>query len=125
MGWTALPSSMGVGSDRGPPSPLLFFIAIDPLQQIFDVATRKGLLQKIWGRGVMMWTSLYADNTTVFMAPIKRDIDNLAAILRGFEKVTSLYTNFNKSAMVPIRYSHLDLEHITHILSANRASFQL
>ena len=35
----------------GPLSPLLFVIAIDPLQQILDVATRKGLLHKIRGEG--------------------------------------------------------------------------
>uniref|UniRef100_M8D5L3 Polygalacturonase n=1 Tax=Aegilops tauschii TaxID=37682 RepID=M8D5L3_AEGTA len=31
-----------------------------------------------------MRTSLYADDAAVFVAPFKQDIDNLAAILRGF-----------------------------------------
>lgn len=116
--------------DRGlrqgdPLSPLLFVIAIDPLQQILDVATRKGFLHKIRGRGVMMRTSLYADDAVVFMAPIKRDVDNLAAILRGFGEVMGLCTNFHKSSMVPIRCNHLDLMHITQSLSASRVSFPL
>ena len=40
----------GQGLWQGAPvSPLLFVIAIDPLKQILDVATRKGLLHKVRG----------------------------------------------------------------------------
>ena len=73
----------------------------------------------------MVRTSLYADDAAVFMAPIKRDIDNLAAILDGFEEVTGLCTNFHKSSVVPIRCSHLNLGHILQNLPATRASFPM
>ena len=72
-----------------------------------------------------MRTSLYADDAAVFVAPIKRDVDNLAAILRGFGDVTGLCTNFHKSSMVPIRCGNLDLDRITHGLPAVRAAFPL
>ncbi|XP_073367762.1 uncharacterized protein [Aegilops tauschii subsp. strangulata] len=94
-GVAGTPMKHGSGLRQGDPiSPLLFVIAIDPLQRILNVATRKGMLHKIRGRGAMVQTSLYADDAALFMAPIKRDIDNLAAILRGFGEVTGLSTNF-------------------------------
>ncbi|KAE8791391.1 retrotransposon protein [Hordeum vulgare] len=115
-----------MGLRQGDPlSPLLFVIAIDPLKHILDVATRKGLLHKIRGRGVMVRTFLYADEAAVFIAPIKRDVDNLAAILRGFGEVTGLCTNFHKSSMVPIRCDNLDLGRITQGLPAVRTSFPM
>ena len=73
----------------------------------------------------MMRTSLYADDAAIFLAPIKKDVDNLANILRGFGEVTGLCTNFHKSSMVPIRCNNLDLDHITQNLPATRASFPL
>ena len=57
----------------------------------------------------MLRTSLYADDAVGFLAPIKRDVENLACILRGFGEVTGLCTNFLKSSMVPIHCNHLDL----------------
>ena len=57
----------------------------------------------------MVCTSLYADDAAVFVAPIKRDVDNLLTISRGFGKVTKLCTNFHKSLMVLIQCGNLDL----------------
>lgn len=120
------PIKHGSGFRQGDPlSPLLFVLAIDPLHQILDLATRKGILHNIRGRGAMLRTSLYADDATVFMAPIKRDIDNLSAILRGFGDVTGLCTNFHKSSVVPIRCTHIDLEHILDGVPVTRASFPM
>ena len=85
----------GRGFRQGDPiSPLLFVIAIDPLQQILDLATRRGLLHKLRGRRAILRTSLYADDAAVFMAPIKEDIDNFAQILNYFGKVTGLCNYF-------------------------------
>ena len=97
------PIRHGRGFRQGCPiSPLLFVLAIDPLHKILDLATCKGIIHKIRGRGTMVRTSLYADDAAVFMAPIKSDIDNLATILKGFGGVTGLCTNFHKSSVVPI-----------------------
>lgn len=63
------------------------------------------------------------DDAAVFMAPIKRDIDNLSTILKSFGEATGLQTNFNKSSVVPIRYANLDLEHIIQSLPAKKSSF--
>ena len=122
--FTGPPVKHGHGFMHGDPiSPLLFVMAIVPLHKILDLATRKGLLHKIRGRGAMVRTSLYADDVAVFVAPIKRDINNFASILRGFGDVTGLCSNFQKSSVVPIRCNHLDLEQILRSMPATRASF--
>lgn len=86
----------------GPPLSLLFAITIDLLHKILDLATQKGLLHKIRGQVLMVRTSLYANDGEVFMAPIRRDIDNLASNLRYFGEVMGLCTNLHKSSVVPI-----------------------
>ena len=68
---------------------------------------------------------MYADDAAVFLAPIKRDIENFSAILRSFGEVTGLHTNFHKSSVVPIHCNHLDLDHILHGMPAARASFPM
>ena len=89
------PIPHGRGFRQGDPvSPLLFVIAMDPLHTILELASREGLFHKIRGRGVAVRTSLSANDAAVFMAPIKKDIDNLATILHLFGNVTDLVTNF-------------------------------
>lgn len=96
-----------------------------PLQQILDVATEHILLHKIGERGTTFRTSLYADNAAIFVAPIKHDIQNLAAILDSFGEVTGLSTNFQKSSIVPIRCGHLNLEGILQSLPAMQTTFPI
>jgi hypothetical protein len=120
------PIGHGRGLRQGDPlSPLLFVLAIDPLSQILDIATDHGLLHKLRGRGARVRTSLYADDAAVFVAPIKEDIQNLASILQRFGEVTGLCTNFQKSSVVPIRCTDLDLDDILGGIPAVRASFPL
>jgi hypothetical protein len=45
--------------------PLLFIIAIDPINQILEGATLHGLLHKLRGKSILR-TSLYADDAAVF-----------------------------------------------------------
>jgi hypothetical protein len=104
---------------------LLFVLAIDPITQLLEEATSAGLLQKLRGRGVILCTSLYADDAAVFVAPIKEDIQNLATILQSFGEVTGLCTNFSKSQVVPIRCGNIDLDDILDGIPATRASFPL
>jgi hypothetical protein len=63
-----------------PLSPLLFILAIDPLQWVLELATQHNLLQNIRGRRPTMRSSLYSDDAAIFVAPKKEDIQNLASI---------------------------------------------
>jgi hypothetical protein len=70
-------------------------------------------------------TSLYADDTAVFVSPFKVDIQNLAAIIHSFGDVTGLCTNFSKSHVVPIHCDNIDLDDVLEGILATRASFPL
>src|SRR4051812_43663651 len=70
-------------------------------------------------------TSLYVDDMTVFMAPIKRDIDRLSQILHCFGEVTGLATNFQKSSVLPIRCGNISLAPVLRNLPAKRPSFPM
>lgn len=101
--------------------PLLFVLAIDPLQQILDVATAKGDLQKLRGRGPYLRTSLYADDAPIFLAPSKKDVDMLTSILQRFGGVTGLVTNVEKSLVAPIRCLGIDLDDVLSTFPAVRS----
>jgi hypothetical protein len=116
----------GRGLRQGDPlSPLLFILAIDPITQILEEATHLGILHKLRGRGAILRTSLYADDAAVFVAPIKSDVQNLAAILNNFGEVTGLCTNFLKSSVMPMLCVNIDLDEVLEGIPAARASFPL
>jgi len=54
-------------------------------------------------------TSMYAEDTALFINPRKKVISTLANILTWFREATGLLTNFQESTVVPIRCSIADL----------------
>jgi predicted metal-dependent HD superfamily phosphohydrolase len=72
-----------------------------------------------------MRTSLYADDAAIFVAPAKRDIQNLSSILAHFGEATGLVTNFQKSLVVPIKCQDIDLDDVLDDLPVIRASFPI
>ena len=125
-GVAGLPIPHGRGLRQGDPlSPLIFVIAINPLQKILEMATRIGLLSKIRRRGTILRTSLYADDAAIFVAPIKEDIQNLTEILREFGIVTGLCTNLQKSSVAPIRCNQIDLDDLLDGLPVVRTTFPM
>jgi hypothetical protein len=58
------------GLRQGDPiSPMLFILAMDPLQRILHKATEKGVLHPISPRAKGIKASLYADDATIFVSP--------------------------------------------------------
>ena len=120
------PIKHGQGLRQGDPlSPLLFDIAIDPLQAILERATTSGALHSLRGRITRMRTSLYADDAVIFLAPIKEDVEALSRILNGFGEVTGLIKNVQKSSFVPIQCNGLDLDAILQDFPALRSHFPI
>ena len=109
----------------GPPLPLLFVLAIDPLHHILQKATEQGKLHPLDGNAMVIRASLYADDAAVFLAPIKSEVNFFAETLACFGEVTVLITNCSKSMVAPIRCDHLDLDDILHSFSANRSTFPM
>jgi hypothetical protein len=72
-------------------------LAFDPLQHIIAKATDLNLLSKLGSKATRFRSSLYADDTAVFIKPTLKDMLNMAQILRNFGEATGLRTNLQKS----------------------------
>jgi hypothetical protein len=83
----------------------------------------EGHLVKFRGKQVVMRTSIYADDTTIFVKPFKKDVTALADILTKFGEVSGLKTNVQKSSVIPIRCQGIDLDEVLHDFPARRAHF--
>nr|XP_051221581.1 secreted RxLR effector protein 78-like [Lolium perenne] len=63
------------GLRQGDPlSPMLFILAIDPLQRILSKATLHGILSSIRSRITRCRISLYADDADIFVNPLKDEL---------------------------------------------------
>jgi hypothetical protein len=69
------------GVRQGDPlSPMLSILAMDPMQRILDLATQHSILSNL-PLAVARWrTSMYADDATIFINPLKRGHDHTARI---------------------------------------------
>jgi hypothetical protein len=92
--------------------PMLFILAMDPLQKMLDLATQQGLLSLIGEDPIMMRTSLYVDDAMLFLRPVVEDVENLQQLLHHFGMATVLCTNVNKPEIFPIRCENLDIPSI-------------
>jgi hypothetical protein len=78
-------------------SPVIFILAMDPLQWLLDMATRQGLLHPTGADPIKVRTSLYVDDAMLFLRPIASDISSLQHMLNHFGTATGLCTNVQKS----------------------------
>jgi mannosylglycoprotein endo-beta-mannosidase len=116
----------GRGLRQGDPlSPLVFILAIDPLQRLLSKATELKLLSKLRGKSVTLRTSLYADDAAVFIKPGKSKVQNFTAILHRFGLATGLRANIEKTQVVAIRCENVDLDEVFQNTPATRASLPM
>ncbi|WVZ89665.1 LOW QUALITY PROTEIN: hypothetical protein U9M48_036039 [Paspalum notatum var. saurae] len=100
MGGKELQSSIGQGD---PLFPMLFILAIDPLQHILDLTTRNGILSPLPLTTAKLRTYLYADAAIVFINPSREVLLVIKDILHAFGCAWGLVTNLEKSSIHPIR----------------------
>ena len=83
----------------------------------------EGHLVKFKGKQVVMRTSIYADDTAIFVKPYKKDVTALADILAKFGEVSWLKTNVQKSSIIPTRCQGVDLDEVLRDFPARQALF--
>jgi hypothetical protein len=92
------------GLRQGDPlSPLLFILAIDPLQCIIELAAQKGVLRPILPKSAQLRCSLYADDAAIFAEPSGDELQRLYSILNFFGECSGLKINIAKTKIFPIR----------------------
>jgi hypothetical protein len=107
------PIKHGRGLRQGDPlSPLIFFIAMDPLQKLLHLATEKGYLSKLRGRTTRLRVSMYVDDTTIFVKPTRENMLALADLLTFSARLQGSKQIFQKSTIIPIRCEGLNLHKI-------------
>ena len=98
------------GLRQGDPlSPMLFILALDPLQKLLSKATDMGILSPIRNRAACLRVSFYADDAALFINPKQEDIVGVQAILSRFGDISGLQTNLLKTVAYPIRCEQIDM----------------
>jgi hypothetical protein len=116
----------GRGLRQGDPlSPLLFILAIDPLQRLLQITIERELLSKLNGRATRFRASMYADDAVIFLKPTTTDVNDLKSILLNFGTVTRLQTNLHKTSVTSISCNGIDLDSILANLPVSHATFPL
>jgi len=101
------------GVRQGDPlSPMLFILAMEPLQLMLNKATEQGKLTPICNRKAKLRISLFADDAAIFLNPVREEVQMVRNILDAFAVVSGLTTNTSKSAAYPVKCEGLELQHI-------------
>lgn len=101
------------GVRQGDPlSPLLFILAIDPLQRIIELAAQRGILKPILPKAVNLRCSLYADDAAMFANPTPQELEQLQKILQFFRECSGLKINMAKTEIFPIRMVDAQVTHL-------------
>jgi hypothetical protein len=98
------------GLRQGDPlSPLLFTIATDVLAELFAIADRQEVLKSNRLLQPHHRISLYADDVVIFVEPKLQELTSVRLLLQSFGEASGLFTNFQKSSMIPIQCHGIDL----------------
>jgi len=112
------------GVRQGDPlSPMLFILAMDPLQRLLDRATDHGILTPLPITAAKWRTSMYADDVAIFISPTKDDVQAVKSVLHAFGSFSGLHINLQKSSVHPISCTYVDLDHVLSPFTGSRGTF--
>ncbi|XP_039827411.1 uncharacterized protein LOC120689153 [Panicum virgatum] len=108
-----------------PLSPYLFILAIDTLQQLFQLAMENGSLSALRGQHAKLRLSLYADDVVIFLNPVKEEMETVIQIMRSFGDATGLRINLEKSSAASIQCQDIDLDQVLSAFLGQRVGFPI
>ena len=89
------------GVRQGDPlSPMLFILAMDPLQRILDLATNHGTLSPLPEETARWRTLLYADDAAILLNPVRQDMQAVVEILQAFGHFSGLRIKLEKAPFI-------------------------
>lgn len=80
-----------------PLSPMLFILAMEPLQRMLDKATEQELLSPIGISNAKIRMSLFADDAAIFLNPIGAEVQVVKRVLTTFGTASGLITNTERA----------------------------
>jgi hypothetical protein len=85
---------------------------MEPLNRLLELATIEGLLSPINNKMAKLRMSMYADDTAVFVNPVREEIQVVAQILTIFGNASGLITSMGKCVVYPIRCVGINLDEV-------------
>lgn len=96
---------------------------MDVLNSLFTKVGDMGLLQPLTSRCQAHRISLYANNVALFIWPMEEEMNLTMNILSWFGEASRLYTNLQKSCVIPIRCEDNQMEMVGQTLPFTLAEF--
>jgi hypothetical protein len=101
------------GLRQGDPlAPMMFILALEPLQRLLKKATESGLLSPLSHSAARMRASFYADDAALFVNPTAEDVSAVFSLLDFFGNVSGLRINLEKCTAYPIRCEEVDTQQL-------------
>ncbi|WVZ82473.1 hypothetical protein U9M48_029730 [Paspalum notatum var. saurae] len=112
------------GVRQGDPlSPLLFVLAMEPLNRLIKRAEISGVLSSLPSSLTRFRLSLYADDIVMFLRPTLEDVTNLHVLFGIFGQASGLAMNPNKSEFFPIKVDEGKLLELQAIAGVKLSAF--
>lgn len=111
------------GLRQGDPlSPMLFILAMEPLQRLLEMATQREILTPPTTKVARIRVSFYADDAAVFVNPIREEVKAIRDILQCFGEVSGLKVNISKCTAYPIRCDGINLDEVLEAFGGTTAN---
>jgi hypothetical protein len=102
---------------------MLFILVMDVLNGLFKKASELGLLTPLSRRHQDHRISLYADDVALFIRPTHEEKNLSMNILNHFGEASGLFTNLQKSCVIPIRCEENQMDLVSQTLPCTTAEF--